>query len=213
MSCKETWDVMSQWVDPNFFFSKTYGWHNMAIVGILGDYALNFLKGDMLEIGVGESSMYMSALAKKYSRKIYYCDSNADKVDDIKKSGYFAENSEIHVCLSDDMFANNTFTPLAFSFIDGYHSYEGARKDFWNVEKYTVPNGLILLHDSYPLTEDCCGNGGNGEVYKLRQELEQNKDFECFTFVGNKDSSIEPCYYISSTLVRKKPVNRPYYQE
>lgn len=211
MSCKETFDVISKWVDPKFFFSKTYGWHNMAIVGLLGDYALHFISGDMLEIGVGESSIYMTALAKKYNRKIYYCDSDKDKIADIKVSGYFSDNGIIFDCLSDDMFAKNTLTPLAFTFIDGYHGYEDCKRDFWNVEKYTVPNGYILMHDTFPPSDaplPC------DEAYKFRQEIEQDKRFDVFTFVGNANNHHNiPNYYIASTLIRKKPLNRPYYKE
>ena len=211
MSCKETWDIISQWVDPKFFFSKTYGWHNMAIVGLLGDYALHFINGDILEIGVGESTMYMTALAKKYNRKIYYCDSNKDKIADIKESGYFSDSGVIFDCLSDDMFAKNTLTPLAFSFIDGYHGYEQTRNDFWNAEKYTVENGYILVHDTYPPLDD---PGPCDEAYKFRQEIEKDKRFDVFTFVGNASNHHSiPNYYIASTLIRKKPLNRPYYKE
>ena len=210
MSVKETFDLISQWVDPKFFFSKTHGWHNMAIVGLLGDYALNFIAGDILEIGVGESSIYMTALAKKYNRRIYYCDSNNDKVTDIKEAGYFSDNGKIYSCSSKDMFAKNELTPLAFTFIDGYHGYEAIKEEFWNVEKLTVPNGHILMHDTFPPLDDpmpC------DEAYKFRQEIEQDKRFDCFTFTGNPDNHKVPCYYIASTLIRKKPLNRPYYQE
>jgi len=207
MSCKITFDYIAQWVDPNFFFSKNYGWDDTAIVGMLGDFALHTVDGDILEIGVGISSIYLTALSKKYNRKIYYCDTNKDKIDDIYGAGYFSNNGRIFNCLSDNMFQNNKLTPLAFTFIDGYHEYEQAKRDFWQAEHYTVPNGYILLHDSYPPAADWCGRGSCGEVYKLRQELEQDKRFDCFTFVHNPKGAQ------ASTLIRKKPENRPYYQE
>ena len=209
-SCKETFDRIAEWVNPNFFFSKNYQWSNMAIVGILGDFVLSNFSGDMLEIGIGESSIYMSALAKKHNRKIYYCDSNKDKIEDIKASGHLCENGEVYDCLSDVMFAGNILTPLAFTFIDGYHEYEQAKRDFWNSEKYTIPNGYILMHDTFPPSDD---PGPCNEAYKFRQEIEQDKRFDVFTFTGNLKSHKEPCYYVASTLIRKKPLNRPYYQE
>ena len=211
MAVKESFDLMAQWVDPKFFFSKAHGWHNMGIVGILGDFILTFINyGDMLEIGVGESTVYMTALAKKHNRKIYYCDANREKIDDIKNAGYLSSNSEIFYDSSNEMFAKNKLTPLAFSFIDGYHEYEQAKNDFWNVEKYTVPNGYILLHDTFPPQDD---PGPCGDAYKLRQELEKDDRFDVFTFTGNLECHKTPNYYIASTLVRKKPLNRPYYQE
>ena len=213
MSCKITFDYIAQWVDPNFFFSKNHKWGNMGIIGVLGDFILHSVGGDILEIGVGESSIYLTALSKKYNRKIYYCDCNNDKIVDIKGADYFSENSKIYVCLSDEMFAEAKLTPLAFTFIDGYHGYDQVKRDFWNAMEYTVSNGCILMHDTYPPKEDWQDGGGCGDVYRFRQEIEKDKRFDCFTFVGNPYDYRIPDYYIASTLVRKKPENRPYYQE
>jgi hypothetical protein len=211
MSFQETVNSIVDWVDPNFFFSKNLKWNDTAIVGVLGDYALNYIAGDILEIGCGISSIYLTALSKKYNREIYYCDSDKDKVDRMKAvKGCFYEKGHIYTCPSDNMFEKNELTPLSFAFIDGYHSYEQSKKDFWNVEKYIVLNGHILMHDSYPPLENWQGRGSCGEVWKFRQEIEQDKRFDCFTFVGAFNGSAT---YIASTLIRKKPINRPYYQE
>jgi hypothetical protein len=204
---QEGYNGVAQWVAPNFFFSKTVGWENIGIIGVLADYALNFIAGDILEIGCGTSSIYLSALAEKYKREIYYCDLEGGKIiNPLSVKGYMLERGHFYTCPSDDMFAKNELTPLAFTFIDGGHTYEQAKRDFWNAEKLTVPNGHILMHDTYPPFESfvdpqCCG-----DVYKFRQEIEQDKRFDCFTFVG-RDS------YVASTLIRKKSLNRPYYQE
>lgn len=205
---KDGYDGVSQWVDPNFFFSKTVGWENVGIIGVLADYALNYIVGDILEIGCGTSSIYLTALSKKYNRRIYYCDIESCKIiNPLSVKGHMnRENGKFYLCPSDDMFAKNELTPLSFTFIDGAHNYEQAKKDFWNAEKLTVPNGHILMHDTYPPNEayvdpQCCG-----DVYKFRQEIEQDKRFDVFTFAG-RDS------YVASTLIRKKPLNRPYYQE
>jgi hypothetical protein len=205
---KEGYDGVSQWVDPKFFFSKTVGWENVGIIGVLADYALNFIAGDILEIGCGTSSIYLTALANKYNRNIYYCDIESCKIiNPLSVPGHMdAEKGHFYLCPSDVMFAKNELTPLSFTFIDGDHTYEQAKKDFWNVEKLTVPNGHILMHDTYPPSEDYCDHQCCGDVYKFRQEIEQDKRFDVFTFVG-RDS------YVASTLIRKKPLNRPYYQE
>ncbi len=185
------------------------GWKGIEIVGMLADFVLYFFPGDILEIGVGTSSTFLTPLSEKYNRRIYHCDSNGEKILDLKQKGFFSERAELFICTSDEMFNKQKLSPLAFTFIDGYHGYEEAKRDFWNAEKLTIPNGFILLHDTYPPAENWVGiNGGGscGDVYKLRQELEQNKKFDCFTFVGEGN-------YIASTLIRKKPLNRHYYQE
>jgi hypothetical protein len=38
--------------------------------------------------------------------------------------------------------------PVAFAYIDGDHSYEAAKRDFENTDKYLIPKGMILLDDS-----------------------------------------------------------------
>jgi hypothetical protein len=198
---------VAQWVDPNFFFSKTVGWENVGLIGIIADYALNFIAGDILEIGCGTSSIYLTELSKKYKRRIYYCDLQGGKIiNPLSVPGHMNEEGHFYMCTSDEMFAKNEITPLSFTFIDGDHTYEQAKKDFWNAERLTVPNGHIMLHDTYPPTESMVDPQACGDVYKFRQELEQDKRFDVFTFVG-RDS------YVGSTLVRKKPENRPYYQE
>jgi hypothetical protein len=43
--------------------------------------------------------------------------------------------------------------PLGVGFVDGLHLYEQALKDFINLEKYSGPRSMILLHDTIPLDE------------------------------------------------------------
>jgi len=206
---KDTYDELSDWVSPSLFFSKRLQWGETGLIGVIADFILYATKGDILEIGVGVSSIYLTALSKKYNRKAYHCDSNADKMESIREAGYFSPTGELFTCLSDEMFSKATLTPLAFVFIDGYHGYDQVKRDFWNAEKHLVPNGCILLHDSYPPSEDYCRQegSGNGDVYKFRQELEKDNRFDVFTFV------CDPLSPQASTLVRKKPEARPYYQE
>jgi hypothetical protein len=50
----------------------------------------------------------------------------------------------------DDIFGSHQTLggPIAFAYIDGYHSFEQSKKDFENVAEYLVPNGFILFDDS-----------------------------------------------------------------
>jgi hypothetical protein len=205
---KDGYEGVAQWVDPKFFFSKNIGWDNIGIIGVLADYALNFIAGDILEIGCGVSSIYLTALSKKYNRKIYYCDIQGGKIiNPLSVPGHMnEENGVFYLCPSDDMFAKRELTPLSFTFIDGDHTYAQAKKDFWNAVELTVPNGHILMHDTYPPSEDYCDFQCCGDVYKFRQEIEKDPRFDVFTFTGYGS-------YVASTLIRKKPINRPYYQE
>ena len=198
---------VSDWLAPDFYYSKQLGWTATAIVGMIADFALTYLQGDILEIGVGISSIFLTGLAKKFKRKLYQCDVEAGKIlNPLTVPGYLSEDSKFYCMASDDMFAKKEITPLAFAFIDGDHNYAQVKKDFWNMVPLMVDNGYIMLHDTYPPTEDYVDPQMCGDVYKLRQELENDKRFDCITLVGYGS-------YIACTLIRVKPVNRPYYQE
>lgn len=63
---------------------------------------------------------------------------------------------------------------LDFLFIDGDHSYEGAKQDFENYSKLVRPGGLIALHDIQPEFATAYGvqtASWTGGVPKLWQEL------------------------------------------
>jgi tetratricopeptide (TPR) repeat protein len=61
---------------------------------------------------------------------------------------------------SDDFFAKHDLQavlrglPVDLAFIDGMHLFEFALRDFINLERYCTPHSLILMHDTYPLTEE-----------------------------------------------------------
>jgi len=207
--CLDTYNYISQWVAPDFFFSKKDVWHRMGFLGVFGDYVLSCTEGDIMEIGAGESTVYLSALSRKFNRKIYYCDCGGGKLSNpLTVKGYLnEENSEICIETSDKMFATRKITPLALSFIDGDHTYEQAKKDFFNILPLTVDNGYIILHDTYPEVESDVDENRCGWVYKLRQELEKDDRFDTLTLVKGCAMGL------GFTIVRKKPENRPYYNE
>lgn len=53
--------------------------------------------------------------------------------------------------------------PLAFCFVDGAHTYEQARRDFENTDRFLVSGGLVLFDDSDEL-------GGFPDVYRVVRE-------------------------------------------
>ncbi len=56
--------------------------------------------------------------------------------------------------------------PLSFVYIDGDHSYDGARRDFENTDKYLEKGGFILFDDS--------GDGGNWEPNRVARHAIKN---------------------------------------
>jgi hypothetical protein len=177
---EDTYNFISQWIAPDFFFSITDVWHRMGFLGVFGDYVLSHLQGDILEIGVGESSIYLSALARKYNRRIHYCDIEHSKIiNPLTIAGYLApERGIFFKCSSDEMFRSNNISPIAIAFIDGWHSYEQVKKDFYNTLQYLVPGGFILLHDTCPPSQEYINENKCGDVYLFREELEKDEAFD-----------------------------------
>jgi hypothetical protein len=68
-------------------------------------------------------------------------------------------NTHLFPETSDAFFARNgpdallAGRPLGIGFIDGLHLFEQALKDFINLEKYSGPRSVVLLHDTIPLDE------------------------------------------------------------
>lgn len=59
---------------------------------------------------------------------------------------------------------------LAFAYIDGNHTYECAKRDWQNVDRFLVPGGFVLFDDSASHLEF--------EVYPVTQELRGNPRYE-----------------------------------
>jgi hypothetical protein len=80
------------------------------------------------------------------------------------------------------MFKNCNISPLALAFIDGWHSYDQVKKDFYNTLKYLVKDGYIFLHDTWPPNhEEWIDENHCGDVYRFREELERDPAFDVLT--------------------------------
>lgn len=60
--------------------------------------------------------------------------------------------------------------PISFAYIDGNHSYEFARRDFQNCDKYLEPGGFVLLDDSADHSEF--------QVYRVAHEIRRSGRYE-----------------------------------
>ncbi len=220
---KGTYEVIGTYDPSELCFSKQNRWDRMGLLGILADYFLNYSKGAVLEIGAGESSVYLNSLSIKYNRKAFFCDIQGSIYRNaLTVPGYFNEDRILlteedvpvkhhneqcllYIGASDSFFKYIQLPPLAVAFIDGGHMYEQVKKDFWNVIPLIEETGAVFLHDTFPPSEDYLHENACGTGYKLRQELEADPNLEVFTFIRSAMS-------VGMTMVRKKRVDAPYYQ-
>lgn len=204
---RDMFNTIADWEPGPLVVSKSLGWGRFGILGILGGFVLSFTKGEILEIGMGESTIILTELAKRHNRECYNCDiSHGDITNMATIPGIYHERGNIFQGSSDDFFKQVEFPLIALAFIDGDHIYEQVKKDFWNAYNLVVDNGYIFLHDTYPPNDEYLNPWRCGTVYKLRQELEERNDLDVFTFT---DGAME----VGFTMIRKHPKNLPYYQK
>ena len=203
-----TYNDIANWIAPDFFFSRSDGWARMGFLGVFADFVLYGTAGDVLEIGVGESSIYLAKVAKKYGRRIYHCEISPGKIDNpLTIPGYLEPEISVFYRQGSDKMFEEALTPLALGFIDGDHLYPQVKKDFYNALDRLVDNGYIILHDTYPPDESYVNENRCGTVYKLRQEIEKDPGLDCITLPRGCAMGV------GFTIVRKKPKQRAYYNE
>lgn len=199
---RELYDRVASWHPGPLLFSKEFGWERWGLLGVLSDYVLSFVKGNIVEIGVCETSIFLSHLAEKYNRKVYHCDIQSSVIENCKTvPGYFGKNSQTFCLSSDDFFRSKVVEPpVALAFIDGDHTHEQVRKDFINALTLLDPEGYIFLHDTLPPDKSWTCESRCGTVYKLRKELERDQDFDIFTFPNS-------AWGVGLSIVRKRRKN------
>ena len=182
--------------------SDKFGWDRWGLLGVLSDYVLNYVEGDILEIGCGESSIYFAKLAEKYNRYCYHVEYSVSGVNNMMSTeGYFKKNKAgVYNMKSDNFFRDHTKAgktpPIALAFIDGDHEYEQVKRDFDNTVPLMAKDGFIFLHDTYPPSPEWTAPSKCGTVFRLREDIEKNPDFEIFTF---KKSAFD----VGLSMVRK----------
>jgi len=181
---RELYNLVSDWDPSKLLFSKNFEWTRWGLLGILADYVLYYTSGNIIEVGVCETSIFFTQLATKHNRKAYHNDLQHSVIENCKTiPEYFGPNSQTYTMPSDQFFATTQFEfPIALIFIDGDHLYEQVKKDFDNALKLLQPDGYIFLHDTLPPDSSWTNEGSCGTVYKLREEIEANPEFDIFTF-------------------------------
>jgi len=205
----ELYDRIGSWHDLPIPFTKEFGWERWGLMGVLADFVLYYTQGDIIEIGIGESSLYFTRLARKYGRKVYHCDFQKSDYENLcTVPDFFDESNILYVGSSNEFFRDVKFKQdqIALAFIDGDHLHSQVRRDFENVFYYLVDNGYIFFHDMYPKDEGELDENRSGDGYLVRKELERRDDVDVITFPRSSwDAGL--------TVLRKIPKNAPYYQE
>jgi predicted O-methyltransferase YrrM len=112
------------------------------------------------------------------------------------------ENADIFIGTTDAYFdlLRSKFPKPQFDliFIDADHAYESVVKDLRNSLEFLNPRGLVLLHDTHPVSEAYTAPGWCNDAYRIVDDLRKNPLLESITLP----------YHPGLTLVRHLPANR-----
>ena len=129
---------------------------------LLLDIALSANPKVIVELGTGPG---LSSLAFfrciQYHRSngrggvLHSCDMNYSAIDSLRRRVKFSPLVIAHN-LSSDQFAEwwgLSSTRIDLLYIDADHSYEQSLADFEHFAPFVSPNGLVIMHDTFPMTD------------------------------------------------------------
>lgn len=204
---REMHEHVAAWVDGPLPMSKNDGWERWGLLGVLADYACWAAPGCVVEIGMGCSTACLAKVAKKYGRISYHCDPKHDCVNWCRYPGCLNEDSIVYGGISDDFLRDVVKEPVAVALIDGDHDSKQVQKDFNNLFALLSLNGLIFIHDTYPIDKTYIDPSASGDGYLVRQRLEEQRFLvDVFTFLRSAGGH-------GLTMVRKKPQGLEHFQK
>ena len=147
------------------------------ILDRLADVILANVDGCIVDIGIGSSTKVLIKYAKKFNVQHYSCDINVKKCEWARRVGCKVFEGKSLYFIKEF----NDFPALVF--IDGEHLYETVKQEVEFFLPLLSYGGVIFLHDTNPPERYKSNNGkGCGDVYKIIQELEKDKNLQIFTW-------------------------------
>jgi len=154
------------------------------IMSALVPMILKYTRGDIVEIGMGESTEIFANYAYQNGVNLYSCDIQMGGMFKVFKEPLF----ENHYCFTDgsDAFMKEYGGSPSIVFIDGEHLYETVKKEVAFFLPKIRTGGVMFLHDTMPVFKkniEPDSKGYNpGDIYKVRQELERDPRYDVFTW-------------------------------
>jgi len=148
---------------------------------------------------MGHSTCILAKHAQNFRRRMYSC----DKSPNFTKWHCYSGHS---VFIGSDKDFMNQFEDIpSLVFLDGPHDYDSLIVEVkFFLERMTI-NGVMFIHDTYPPIEEHLRPTACGDAYRVRQELEEMKDVQVFTWPHSIVGS-------GLTMILKQEKNRPFYQ-
>lgn len=177
--------------------------NEVAYYNLLFSVAISAAPNTIVELGTGpgvSSLAFLRVLQYWNSLRapkgvLHSCDVNPAMQEPLKR---FGDLVRLHQMRTDELAIRwgEHRTAIDLLYIDADHSYEQSRRDFENFSAYVKPNGLILMHDTFPLSEGYEQPHLSGDAYKTAQYIKRHRseEYEIMTVP----------YLCGVSLVRKK---------
>jgi len=147
----------------------------------------------VLELGTGPglSSLAFARVIKYYRNAgskngvLHTCDMNPLMIEKLRRNISFGDIIIPHAVSTDELALQwaESRTLIDILYIDACHSFEQSLLDFKNFSYYVQPNGMIIMHDTFPLTEEHEQQKYSGDAWKTPIHIKNNysDDYEVMT--------------------------------
>lgn len=167
---------------------------------------LKYAKGDIVEVGMGESSIVLASRANEAGVSLYSCDLQMGGMFRVFDNPLF-KNHFCYIERSEHFMEKYEGRPSVV-FLDGEHKYETVKKEVDFFLSKMTPSGVMFLHDTLPKNEEqsVVDDEGisPGDVYRIRRDLELSEKVDCFTWPYSALS-------MGLTMVIKRNIRREYW--
>lgn len=130
-----------------------------------------------------ELGLYVGETLNKvvpWCEKVYGVDTNLGRVF---VNPTLRDRIELHQSTTDDFFEKIRDLNIIFdmAFIDADHRHTSALRDLENVLRYLRPGGIVIMHDTDPLSDHYKAPDLCGDSYKLVEKLELHQRLNIVT--------------------------------
>jgi len=175
--------------------------HTRVILDRLADVILHYVKGCVVEIGVGQSTPILAKHAREAGVKHYAIDINANSCRKVEENPE-AQHDGLIIYNGSSLDFIETFDDVpALVFIDGCHDSEVIMQEAMFFLHRLPSGGVIFLHDTYLIEgweHRIAKKNLFSDTYRARWELENLKNVWCFTFPYTANAC-------GLTMVMKRP--------
>ena len=143
------------------------------VIDSIAPIILDNVRGDIVEIGAGRSTAILAKHAQAHSVQLFSCD--------IKGTKKLFDDHHVYHCTSFEFLEQYKGFP-SIVFLDGCHDYDVVKTEFLCLFTRLMVGGVIFMHDTLPPTKNHLHKEKCSDAYRLRKEIERDKNYMCFTW-------------------------------